>query len=279
MTRAAYIGIDAGSSATKCVVIDPAARLLAHAVMPSGFDYGEAAERALAIALDRAGLTPDAIAHCVSTGYGRDRVVAADRHVTEVTCHARGAREWYPQVRSIIDIGGQDTKVIWLNAHGRLADYRMNAKCAAGTGTFLESIALKLGVTLRKIDELALTSTARTVMNSYCTVFTGTEVIERIKAGEPRQDISMGLFRSIAARVFEMLASRDGPVAATGGVVAHCRALVRALEEVLETKVLLPPLPQHAGAYGAALLAREASLTATAPRQHAAGEPLRTELE
>jgi activator of 2-hydroxyglutaryl-CoA dehydratase len=100
-------------------------------------------------------------------------------------------------------------------------------------------------------------STSETVVNSYCTVFAGTEVIERIKAGEPREDISMGLFRSIASRVFEMLAARDGPVAATGGVVAHCRAMGRALEEALETKVLLPELPQHAGAYGAALLALE----------------------
>ncbi|MHC4107027.1 MAG: BadF/BadG/BcrA/BcrD ATPase family protein, partial [Planctomycetota bacterium] len=129
--------------------------------------------------------------------------------------------------------------------------------CAAGTGTFLESVALRLGMPLAEIDTLAMQSTATTVVNSYCTVFAGTEVLERIKAGQPREDISMGLFRSIASRVFEMIAAHDGPVAATGGVVAHCRAMVRALEEILDTEVLLPPLPQHAGAYGAALLARE----------------------
>jgi predicted CoA-substrate-specific enzyme activase len=257
MSGGLYVGIDVGSSATKCVVLDAGDALVSHAVVPSGFDYAQAAQSALDQALADDGLARRAIVHCVSTGYGRANVRFADRHVTEITCHARGARQWYPQVRAIVDIGGQDTKVIWIDSHGELVDYRMNSKCAAGTGTFLESIALRLGVPLGTIDELALTSTARTVVNSYCTVFAGTEVIERIKAGEPRQDIAMGLFRSIAARIFEMLAARNGPVAATGGVVAHCKAMVRSLEEVLGAPLLLPPLPQQAGAYGAALLARE----------------------
>ncbi len=257
MSDSVFVGIDAGSSATKCAVLGEGGALLAHHVVPSGFDYGEAADTALYAALSDANRDRGTIAACVSTGYGRRCVEIADQQLTEITCHARGARQWYPDVRSIIDIGGQDTKVIWLNTHGRMADYRMNAKCAAGTGTFLESIALKLGVPLSEIDDLAMRSTSETVVNSYCTVFAGTEVIERVKAGEPREDISMGLFRSIASRVFEMLAARDGPVAATGGVVAHCRAMVRALEEALETKVLLPELPQHAGAYGAALLTLE----------------------
>lgn len=306
--EALFVGVDAGSSATKCVVIDAAGTLLSQFVVASGFDYAVAAEQALDAALrcivpalggafwdgraDSCAASPSPlsleghatpksisaavaaacrgdedeavnalradIAKCVATGYGRANVRFAQSAVTEITCHARGAREWYPQVRAIIDIGGQDTKVIRINARGKLVDYRMNAKCAAGTGTFLESIALKLGVPLRTLDDLALTSTGRTVVNSYCTVFAGTEIIERIKSGEPRQDIALGLFRSIATRVGEMVGARDGAVAATGGVVAHCRAMVKVLEEVLSTSVLLPPLPQQAGAYGAALLAREA---------------------
>ncbi|MCC7291186.1 MAG: hypothetical protein IT449_03875 [Phycisphaerales bacterium] len=306
--EALFVGVDAGSSATKCVVIDVAGTLLSQSVVASGFDYAVAAEQALDAALrgivpslggafwnapaDPLGATGGCrdfpgttgaksisaavaaacrgdedeavsalradIARCVATGYGRANVRFAQSAVTEITCHARGAREWYPQVRAIIDVGGQDTKVIRINARGKLVDYRMNAKCAAGTGTFLESIALKLGVPLRTLDDLALTSTGRTVVNSYCTVFAGTEIIERIKNGEPRQDIALGLFRSIATRVGEMVGARDGAVAATGGVVAHCRAMVKVLEEVLGASVLLPPLPQQAGAYGAALLAREA---------------------
>ncbi len=305
--EALFVGVDAGSSATKCVVIDAGGTLLSQSVVASGFDYAAAAEQALDAALRcivpslggafwdgradshaatdcssvEAHSTPKSIsaavaaacrgdedeavsalradiARCVATGYGRANVRFAQSAVTEITCHARGAREWYPQVRAIIDIGGQDTKVIRINARGKLVDYRMNAKCAAGTGTFLESIALKLGVPLRTLDDLALTSSGRTVVNSYCTVFAGTEIIERIKSGEPRQDIALGLFRSIATRVGEMVGARDGAVAATGGVVAHCRAMVRVLEEVLGASVLLPPLPQQAGAYGAALLAREA---------------------
>ena len=259
MTAALYAGIDAGSSNTKCVLLNQRGDIVGRHVLSSGFDYTNAAIAVLQHSLEQAGAVRDDVARCISTGYGRDRVAFADRTVTEITGHARGAREWNADVRSIIDIGGQDTKVIWVNARGKLADYRMNAKCAAGTGTFLESIAHKLGVPLSEIDELAMASTADTIVNSYCTVFAGTEVIERIKAGEPREDISMGLFRSIASRVFEMLASRGGPIAATGGVVAHCKAMVRALEEVLNQPVLLPPWPQHAGAYGAALLARESA--------------------
>ena len=260
MNAALYVGIDAGSSNTKCVVLDQHGETVGRHVLSSGFDYTQAAMAALRCSLEQAGAVRDDVVRCISTGYGRERVAFADRTVTEITCHARGPREWNPDVRSIIDIGGQDTKVIWVNARGKMADYRMNAKCAAGTGTFLESIAHKLGVPLREIDEMAMTSTADTVVNSFCTVFAATEVIERIKAGELRQDISMGLFRSIASRVFEMLASRGGTIAATGGVVAHCKAMVRALEEVLNEPVLLPPWPQHAGAYGAALLARESQV-------------------
>ncbi|MEK6798065.1 MAG: acyl-CoA dehydratase activase [Planctomycetota bacterium] len=257
MSERAYVGIDVGSSATKCVVVAEDGTLLGHHVMASGFDYVDAADRALAHALLLADAAREDVACCVSTGYGRARVVGAKRQVTEITCHARGAREWYPQVRNIVDVGGQDTKIIRLGPEGKMVDYRMNAKCAAGTGTFLESIALKLGLTLGEVDELAMQSHGRTVVNSYCTVFAGTEVIERIKEGQPREDISMGLFRSIATRVSEMLPSRDGAIAATGGVVAHCRAMVRALEEVFGVEILLPPMPQHAGAYGAALLAIE----------------------
>jgi len=255
MSGALFVGIDVGSSATKCVVLDASGALVGHHVVTSGFDYAESAESTLRHALTLAEGTAEDVAYCVATGYGRERVASADRHVTEITCHARGAREWYPNVRTIVDIGGQDTKVIRLNEDGRMNDYRMNAKCAAGTGTFLESTAHKLGLSLGELDELAMQSTERAVVNSYCTVFAGTEVIERIKDGQPREDISMGLFRSIATRVSEMLPTRDGPTAATGGVAAHCRALIRALEEVLEQEVLLPPMPQHAGAYGAALLA------------------------
>ncbi len=260
MSGPLYVGIDAGSSATKCVVLDGARGPIGWHVQPSGFDYAAAAAAVLAHSLAQAGVSGENIACCISTGYGRQSVPFAGRQLTEITCHARGAREWYPQVRNIVDIGGQDTKIIRIDAHGEMTDFRMNAKCAAGTGTFLEAIASRLGMTLIEIDELAMRSTATSVVNSYCTVFAGTEILERIKGGQPREDISMGLFRSIASRVFEMLASHDGPVAATGGVVAHCRAMVRGLEELLDTRILLPPLPQHAGAYGAALLARESAV-------------------
>jgi predicted CoA-substrate-specific enzyme activase len=270
MSGPLYVGVDVGSSATKAVVIDAPGALLGHHVVSSGFDYAAAADLAIRHALLLAAGGMEDVACCVATGYGRQRVEPADRQFTEITCHARGAREWYPQVRHIIDVGGQDTKVIRLSAEGRMIDYRMNAKCAAGTGTFLESTAQRLGMTLPEMDELAMQSTGDAVVNSFCTVFAGTEVIERIKEGQPREDICMGLFRSIARRVAEMSASGDGAVAVTGGVAAHCRALLRALEEVLETEVMLPPMPQHAGAYGAALLAREDEAANRRATSHAA---------
>jgi len=264
LAQRVFVGVDAGSSATKCIVLDGQARLLGHAVVSSGFDYAEAATKALLAGLNEAGAGVAQVAGCVATGYGRDRVrvpgvnvgeSVLPRRITEITCHARGAREWYPDVRHVIDIGGQDTKVIGLNDKGRMADYRMNAKCAAGTGTFLESVAVRLAMPLSEIDALAMESTGRLRLNSYCTVFTSTEVLERIKDGEPRQEIAMGLFHAIASRVLEMMPSRDGAVAVTGGVVTHCRAMVRALELALGNKVHRPAMPQHAGAYGAALLA------------------------
>lgn len=281
MTGRVFAGVDAGSSATKCVVLrfEPGGEtVVGHAVTPSGFDYADASARALREALAAAGAVEREIASAVATGYGRAGVRFPDgvprRSITEITCHARGAREWYPAVRHVIDIGGQDTKVIRLCDRGRMADYRMNAKCAAGTGTFLESIAVRLGLPLAAVDALAMQSTTRLTLNSYCTVFTSTEVLERIKAGDAKEDIAMGMFRAIASRVIEMLAAggRDGSVAATGGVVTHCRAMLRALEEALEVPVHRPPLPQHAGAYGAALLAAEGSAEGDSPAIHRAVE-------
>ncbi len=152
MSGALYVGIDVGSSATKCVMLDESAMLVGHHVVSSGLDYIEATRIALLHALAQAGGEDTNIKHCVATGYGRERVVLADKCVTEITCHARGAREWYPDVRNVIDIGGQDTKVIRLGEGGRMASYRMNAKCAAGTGTFLESTAFKLGLSLAQLD-------------------------------------------------------------------------------------------------------------------------------
>lgn len=253
-----YVGIDAGSSATKCAVIDCHGNLVGSSAVASGFDYKVAAKRSLEAALREAAITWDAVEGAISTGYGREHVEFAGRVLTEITCHARGARQWNPDVRTIVDIGGQDTKVIRINDIGQLVDYRMNAKCAAGTGTFLESIALKLGMSLAALDRLAMESSSETRINSYCTVFAATEVLERIKAGDPAPDIAMGLFRSIASRTFEMMTSPgQGRVAGTGGVVAYCRSMVRALGELLHDEVMLPPAPQFAGAYGAALEAKE----------------------
>jgi len=264
-----FIGIDVGSSATKCVILDAAGTLLGHHVAASGVNYASAIDTVVSHSLLQTEASKEDIAYSVSTGYGRKHVSFSDRFVTEITAHARGAREWNPRIRNIIDIGGQDTNYIRINEKGQLIDYRMNAKCAAGTGTFLESIAVKLGITLSELDELALKSTSPTTVNSYCTVFAGTEVIERIKEGQSPEDISMGLFRSIASRVKEMIPCSADDVGVTGGVVEHCRAMVMALEESLGSGIIEAPMPQHAGAYGAALLAIESFLSNESRVNHA----------
>ena len=253
-----YCGVDIGASSAKLAIIDANRQLVAKSIRKSGVDYAEAAERCLAEALAAAGLTREHVAGSLSTGYGRDNVPWADGRMTEIACHGKGAYFHFPRVLTVIDIGAQDTKVIHLAADGRRKSFRMNRKCAAGTGAFLEEIALRLDLPVAALNGLAERSTRESPLGSFCTVFAATEVLAKIRAGEKVEDIVKGAFRSVVKRVLEM-DTVDGTLVLTGGVAAHNPVVARLVEESFAHPVLVPPDPQHIGAFGAALFALENS--------------------
>jgi predicted CoA-substrate-specific enzyme activase len=251
-----FCGIDIGASSAKLVVIDAEARVVAKAIRRSGIDYAAAAEANLAEALGAAGLAREAVRRSVSTGYGRSNVPWADARMTEIACHGKGAFFHVGRRMTVIDIGAQDSKVIHLDDAGRRTSFKMNRKCAAGTGAFLEEIALRLDLPIAELNSLAERSTKEVTLGSFCTVFTATEILAKIRAGEQVEDIVKGAFRSVVKRIVEM-DTVDGAFVLTGGVVEHNPLLARLAEEAFGTPVIVPPAPQHIGAFGAALVARE----------------------
>ncbi len=251
-----FVGVDVGASRTKVAILDAEKRLIGHCVKKSGTDFTETARACLEASLQMAGASRERMIRCVSTGYGRKNVPFSQETKTEIGCHAKGCYHYFPMAVSIIDIGGQDNKVIKLDERGRRTSFKMNRKCAAGTGAFLEEMAVRLDIPLERMDGLARTSEKMVELGSYCTVFSGTEVLEKIRQGERVPDIVKGLFYSVIKRVLEM-DSLTERVVMTGGVVAHNRFLVTMFEEVIGREVLVPEHPQLTGAVGAALFAME----------------------
>ncbi len=253
-----FLGIDIGSLAAKAVVVDDQGEIIGRAIMDSGHDHRLAAELVAEEALKACGADRGSIRGIVGTGYGRVSIPFATRTVTEISCHARGAAHASPGSRMVVDIGGQDSKVILIDDRGRVVDFGMNDRCAAGTGRFLEVMARSLGVPLKDLGEMALSASHPARISSVCTVFAESEVVGLIAAGEDRSNIIRGLCQAIAERIHGMV-GRVGlarPVIMTGGVALN-RGVVAALEEKLGVAVVVPPDPQTVGALGAALLARE----------------------
>jgi predicted CoA-substrate-specific enzyme activase len=256
-----FAGIDVGSATTKAVVIDREGRVLGRGVLRSGADFGGAASRALAAALDEAASRLDELSGSMGTGYGRSNIPGVADTRTEIACHARGAYHVFPHRITVVDIGGQDNKIIELDASGRRTSFKMNRKCAAGTGAFIEEIARRLDVPIERIQELASRSATTASLNSFCTVFAATEVLARIREGVPVEDLARAALRSVVRRLVE---SRPlaGDVVLTGGVVAHNPVVKDLLAEACPAcRPLLPPEPQLVGALGAALLARDEGKT------------------
>jgi predicted CoA-substrate-specific enzyme activase len=253
-------GIDVGSATTKAVVIDGGGVVVGHHVVRSGASFGAAAEAALAEALRAAGgLDRGVLRAVVGTGYGRTNVPGAVETRTEIACHGRGAYHYFPRAITVVDIGGQDNKVIELDASGRRISFKMNRKCAAGTGAFIEEIAHRLDVPLGELNGLATRSSTGLTLNSFCTVFAATEILARIRDGVPVEDLARAAFRAVARRVAESH-RLAGDVVLTGGVVAHNPVVVDLIAEGREAlRTLVPPMPQLVGALGAALFARELS--------------------
>jgi predicted CoA-substrate-specific enzyme activase len=257
-----YAGIDVGSLSTDVVLLDVNGKMAGHSIVATGASTRKASAEALSRALSAAGGFPGDIAFLVSTGYGRDAVAGADMAVTEITCHARGARRLFPKAVTVLDIGGQDSKVIRLSRDGKVADFAMNDKCAAGTGRFLEVMARTLEMDLEEMGARSLKSRRSLAVSSMCTVFAESEVISLIASGASPEDIAWGVHLAIADRI-GALAERVGcvpPAVMTGGV-ARNPAARKALETRFGMKFLVPKEPQLAGALGAALIARERNVT------------------
>jgi predicted CoA-substrate-specific enzyme activase len=235
--------------------MDADKHIVATAIVPTGARAADAAARAMDEALSQAGIAASDVALRVSTGYGRDNIEGMDSSVTEITCHARGAHYLAPDARSVIDIGGQDSKVIHLNANGSVAGFVMNDKCAAGTGRFMEAMARVLEMDLDEFCRRGLEWRHEVRITSMCTVFAESEVVSLVAANTPTPDVIHGLDVSVARKT-ATLASRVGaepPYLMTGGV-AQNEGVVRALSEVLKAPVATHEDSQLCGAIGAALI-------------------------
>jgi len=249
------VGIDVGSITTKAAVVEDG-KLISDTVMSTGYNAQDAGTKVYESILDALGLNPSSVTKIISTGYGRNSVRIADKAVTEITCHAVGAHFLNPRVRSIIDIGGQDSKAIVVDENGSVKDFAMNDKCAAGTGRFLEVMARALEVDLDRFGKFSLEADTPAKISSLCTVFAESEVISLISKGEKRQNIIAGIHESIAARVVAM-AGRIGlstPLMMTGGVAKN-KGVVKALENKTGYAIEVSEKAQVTGAIGAALIA------------------------
>ena len=250
-----FAGVDVGATTTKAVVIDSNNNLLGCDVRRSGTDLTLAATRSFGTALDKAGLTQEGIRAVVATGYGRRNVPFAKKTKTEISCHARGCYHYFPESITVVDIGGQDNKIIKLDMEGVRTGFKMNRKCAAGTGAFLEELSHKLEIPVGDLNDIAEKAKNTTEIGSYCTVFTATEILDRIRAGESLEEIVRGLFDSIAKRIVEM-DTMTGRVIMSGGVVAHNPIVAELLSSHTGFKVEIAPHPQEMGAFGAAIEAK-----------------------
>lgn len=251
-----FAGADVGASRTKVALLNSSRELIGCCVKKSGTDFERTSNECLDMALESTGLSRDNIANTVSTGYGRKNVPYSLGTKTEIGCHAKGAYHFFPGAMTIIDIGGQDNKVIKLDKNGKRISFKMNRKCAAGTGAFLEEMSARLDIPLEEMDSLACNSREMVELGSYCTVFSATEVLEKIRQGKKVTDIVKGLFFSVIKRVLEM-DSISERVVMTGGVVEHNPFLVNMVREISGAEILTPEHPQLTGAIGAALFAME----------------------
>jgi predicted CoA-substrate-specific enzyme activase len=255
-------GIDAGSRSIKAVLFDTEQRrLLSARLTDQGVDQERLARELFEQALNEAGLERSRVSAVVATGYGRNTVRFADTTITEITCHARGVHHLASDARTIIEIGGQDSKVIHLEDGGRVRDFAMNDRCAAGTGRFLEMVASRLDMSWEKLSELARQSKTPALISNMCVVFSETEIIGLLAEGKSLPDVVAGVQNAIATRI-SALAGRavSQPVYFTGGVALQ-PGMARALEEVLSAPVRVVSQPQFTGALGAALLAGERGKT------------------
>ena len=253
-----FAGLDIGSTITK-VVIKNEVQICSTVIQSTGAEHRRLANKLMEKALNKADITFKQIDYIIATGYGRINVPFADRQVTEITCHMRGVNWLFPEARTIIDIGGQDLKGIKVS-NGKLSDFIMNDKCAAGTGRFLEVIAEVLGVRLEDIGELSLKSTQPAEISSLCTVFAEQEALLRLSEGTSIEDILAGIHKANGSRISSIVQKMkiEQDVVMTGGGAKNV-GLRKALEEKIGFPLVVPEEPLITGALGASILAAEYS--------------------
>ena len=251
-----FAGIDVGSTMTKAVILNHG--VIASVIGPTGPEQRRLANRVMEEALKKAALSFEAITAVVSTGYGRINVPFADAQYTEITCHARGIASLFPRARTIIEVGGQDTKAIKIEATGKATDFVMNDKCAAGSGRFIEVIADALGIPLDDVGGVSLQSTQPARISNICTIWAQQEVAASLAQGIPIPDLLAGVHRSLAERIVTMVHRLrvEEAVVVTGGGAKN-KGLLKVLSEQLGHEILVPEEPLLTGALGAALLGKE----------------------
>lgn len=256
-----YAGIDAGSRAIKIVLMDAdKLEIVGKGITDQGVEQDKLASELFDRVLKSGGVKRQDVATIVATGYGRNAVSFADTTITEITCHAVGVHHLVPEAMTVVDIGGQDSKLIRLDAFGRVRDFAMNDRCAAGTGRFLEVVAQRLDVELGSLGSMAARSRHPAAISSMCVVFAETEIIGLLVSGTAREDIVAGVQAAIAKRIIAMAGRNvELPIIFTGGV-AMITGMDAALETALGKSVTISPDPQMTGALGAAILASNRKL-------------------
>jgi len=262
-----FLGIDIGSSSTKGVVIDKEKRILAKQVIRTKPKHSDGVDIVLQSIIEdlrsnvNPGISGEDIKHCVGTGYGRNNVECADGVITEITCHARGVHYYFPRVKTVVDIGGQDSKVIRVGEAGKVLDFVMNEKCAAGTGRFLEAACRILKVPLEELGALSQRARTACKISSTCVVFAESEIISRLAEGIESESVAKGIHQAMVSRVLAMGKRIDIrlPLVFTGGVASNEGMVQEVIDQlgIQKTDLWVPEEPKITGALGAALLAWE----------------------
>jgi predicted CoA-substrate-specific enzyme activase len=250
------MGVDFGSTTAKTIILNGEGDIVASRIESMGAVSDEGVKASIAGALQQAGITQSEVNFCVTTGYGRRMLDVSQKSYTEITCHARGAVALVPDARLVIDIGGQDSKVIAVDANGLVETFAMNDRCAAGTGKFLEVLARAVEIKLTEMGPLAMQAGQSLKISSMCATFAETEVISLLAEGHSKPDVLGAVHAAIAARTAGLVGrvGKRTPIVMTGGVAKNVAA-VHHIEAVLGQRLVLPPDPQIAGALGAALFA------------------------
>ncbi len=251
-------GVDVGSTQTKAVIVDESRQIVGRSLIATGANVTRAGENAFVKACEDAGLPREAVGYVVGTGYGRYKVTFGDAQITEITCHARGAQSLFPNTRTVLDMGGQDTKAIKVGPDGSVVDFSMNDKCAAGTGRFLSAAADVTGMGLDEIGPISLAAKNPVRLTSVCTVFVESDIMSYLAQRKTVEDILGGVHKAIATRTMSLVrrVGVEEEITFTGGVSRNV-GMVRALEEVLKRPINVSHEGHFMGAIGAALFALE----------------------